>query len=230
MMVKKRAKNKKKTLTRMPRPGMFLDPYNATYTLQHKFRFGYTPATSALVTYTITPAKLCSLWCIGTVVNTTGIAVFETVRLIKVKLYATPPQNGTLSTVSITADAGALGIEGANKMVSHTSMGMTDPAVCTFVPEPKSQVAQWQTGDTTNGTNQLFSFTIEPGTTNQAFIIDVTVELRPTTNSRTSANTIALTTAVVGAFYYLALDNKAGNNASVSSNWVPIPGILPTTL
>jgi len=108
-------------------------------------------------------------------------------------------------------------------------MGMTEPAYAALTPGRDAQSGQWQSGQVNVGNVNLFQITADGnGTTNQSFILDIMVVLRMTNDARTSNNNVAVTgPATVGGFYYLALDNNAGANLAVSSDWKP-DGINPT--
>lgn len=203
--------------------------YMPTHTMVKKFRFRYTAASGAAASFLITPAKLCSLWCIA---NTTTnlIQIWESCRMIKAKLWATPPQNGTTTACSLIFSGGLTGFVGPNKKRSADTMGMSVPAVVTLRPDKNSYTDLWQSGDVTVGTSQYFTVEIDPnGVTNQTFILDIVVALRQTTDSRTSGNNVAITgPATVGGFYYLALDNNAGATGAIGSVWKPDPASLPT--
>jgi len=219
-----RGANGRQSLFNVPMPGH----YNPTFTMVHKYRFRYTPASGAAASYLITPAKLCSLWTIAT--STTQVTqIFESVRILKVKMWGTPPQNGTTTSCSINFAGGTLGFQGPNKKISADTMGMSSPAYISLTPDKDSYPDLWQIGDVSISTTQYFTIYIDPnGVSNQTYIIDITCALRQTTDGRTSGNNIAITgPAVVGGFYYLALDNNAGATGSTSSVWKPDPASLP---
>ncbi len=221
----KQRRGDNQTLPLTPMPGH----YNPTHTLRKAFRFRYTAATGAAASFIITPAKLCSLWTIAT--TTTQLTqIFESVRLRRIRMWATPPQNGTTTSCSINLAGGSFGFQGPNKKQSADTMGMSVPGYISIKPDKDSYPDLWQTGDVTISTTQIFTIYIDPnGVTNQTFIIDVDLELRQTTDGRTSGQNIAITgPAVIGGFYYSALDNNAGATGATSSVWKPDPASLPT--
>lgn len=211
----------------VPMPGN----YNPTVTIVKKFRFRYTPSTGAAASFLITPAKICSLWTIATL-TTQVTQIFEACRIVKIKMWGTPPQNGTTTSCSINFSGGTLGFQGPNKKISADTMGMSTPAYLSIRPDKDSYPDLWQSGDVTISTTQYFTIYIDPnGVSNQTFIIDIITELRQTTDARTSGNNVTITgPASVGGFYYLALDNNAGATGAISSNWKPDPASLPTIL
>lgn len=112
---------------------------------------------------------------------------------------------------------------------------MTEGAVLVSKPPKKSQASQWQ-GCTTGASNLWFTLqfsALNAGPNGIIITIDIDCSLRCTSDSRTSANTIALTTATVSDFYYMALDNVAPGG-SVGNVLVPdrslnttVQGVIP---
>jgi hypothetical protein len=139
-----------------------------------------------------------------------------------VDLWGSPPQNGGTVNVSVVYDSSVLGIQGNNKVLADTSMGMTKPAHVRLVPQPNEQAAQWQFGNT-NSPSNLFKLNIDNNNVaNQQFICDIVCDLRITSDARTANNNVTITgPATVGELYYLPLDSNAGANGSVGSTWSP---------
>jgi len=203
-------------------------PYTPTTTVSRKFRF-YANITGGgvVTTYIINAPKLCALQSFA-VTTTSLVQMYETVKVKSIKVWGSPPQNGLACSCRIEFAGAGYGIQGANRSVSDYSMGMTKPAYCKLTPDPTSQAAQWQNGGTGNNDN-LFSITINPqGLNTVAFIIDVSLELRISTDQRTTLNTTTITgPAVASGIYYLALDNNCSGTLSVSNNLTPDES-LPT--
>jgi hypothetical protein len=228
----RRRKNKKNNGTSMvKRSGVPMPPpYTPTSSISRKFRF-YANITGggAVTTYIINAPKLCALQSFA-LTTTSLVQMFETVRVRSIKIWGSPPQNGLACSCRVEFSGAALGIQGDNRSVSDYSMGMTKPAFVKCRPSPSSQASQWQTGVTTN-TSNLFSITLNPQSLNTvAFIIDISVDLRVSTDQRTTLNVTTVTgPATVSGIYYLALDNNCSAALSTSNNLTPDES-LPTII
>jgi len=189
--------------------------YIPTTTVSRKFRFfanGSNFATpNAAATFAITPARLGALQGIATAANTL-IMLYETVKVKRVEVWASPPQSGGVVSVSVIFSAPNLGVQGSALGKSDYSMGMSKPAYVSAKPSRTSQAAQWQTCQTNTGNATLFEIYLNPnGITGQAFIIDITLTLRMTTDARTANNSVTTSGALTtGGFYNSFLDNNAG--------------------
>lgn len=201
---------------------------NAVHT--RTYRFGYTPNTGALAEHVITATKLCALESIATT-TTNLVMLYEQVKVHSIKLWGTPPQNGTSLSVGINFNSLTAGNQGNNRQVSDTSMGMTKPAFCMIRPGPNDAAGLWQPGINSGlGALALFSTTIDPnGQANVTFLIDIHVSFRATPDPRVAGqNHTVVGPAVAGGYYYMALDNNSGATGSVGNNWTPFPRSLPT--
>jgi len=199
-------------------------PFNSSLTLTKKFRFS-NGANAGI--YTITPAKLGALIVMGTVTNTTAVQFFDAVKLLSVEVWAASNSTTVPQTIGINYAGSIAGISGSQYSRSDTSMGMTRNAHVKLAPPALSQAAQWQPCDTTGGgiaTNTLFKVSLP-----NYSIIDVTIDASVPAVARASANTVTLTTSILGVIYYLALDNSAGGTGSGSSDLIPADTSLPTT-
>ncbi len=202
-------------------------PYSPTTVVSRVFRFSILSASGG--TFTLTPCKLCAVQGIGTGVNSV-IQLYESVRVRYVEIWASPPQNGSVVSCTVSYPGSALGISGPNYTKSDYSMGMTKSAHVKLRPSKTSQASQWQSGSTSLGTNTLFQITLSnpSGTANQAYVVDVALTLRMTTDARTTNNSVTTVSAgTAGGFYNLALDNPAGGTGSVGNLLVP-DAVLPT--
>jgi hypothetical protein len=205
-------------------------PYQANTRVKKMFRFqyGFNPA-GGQNSFLITPAKMGFL---NTVAATTtlGVALYEYVRCKRIRIYASPTVDGSIVDISVTWNAASLGIQGDDVTLSAQTFGMTDGAYLDVRPPPGSQSAQWQ-GCTTGQSSLWFTLnffsTVSSGPV-VPITIDLDLELQCTTDTRTSANTIALTTATVSNFYYMALDNVAPGG-SVANLLIP-DRVLNTTV
>jgi hypothetical protein len=200
--------------------------FQANLVIRKKFRFLNTAsaATSATV-YTITSPKVCGLMSIGTVTNSTVVQLFEAVRLLKVTVWSAVNQtSGSFVPVSVAVafPGVALGIAGADILHSDMSVGATRIARVCARPEPSSQAAQWQSGQT--GITSTW-FTINGG---YGTVIDLDIEAAVTSDLRTTANSSAVAAAAVGAIYYMALDNAYSGAGSVGSALAPTAELITT--
>lgn len=201
-------------------------PYNAVKASTRKYRFiasddtykdGISPAI-------ITSAKLCALEVITTVVNTTGTQLFESVRVKSIKIWAWARMSGgTITPVScsVTAEGAALGALGNHKTLSDSTQSTEIPAYVNFVFDDTFQAGQWQTGDTSLGSNSLFTLVVPVGA-----VIDIVLDVKATRNIRTTANTVTLSgLAALTDYFYLSLDNTAGGTGSVGGLLKPDPSL-----
>jgi len=195
------------TLSTIPRPPKYMA--NTYVNKKWRYQYSFIPANGNK-TFNITPSKFGFL---NTVAATTvlGVGLYEQVMIKRISLFATPPVDGSVIDIGVIWNSAALGIQGDDILHSAQSYGMTEGAVVVSKPPKKSQASQWQ-GCTTGATNLWFTLqfsTLNAGVGGIIITIDIDCSLRCTSDTRTSANTIALTTATVSDFYYMALDNVA---------------------
>jgi len=206
----------------------FPKPYTANLTGTKRFRFVESAAGAA--TYNITPAKLGALCCIGTSATTVN-GLFDQVRVRSVSVWAATPSTASVTpqAVSVTFQGIAAGVQGESKTFSDYSMGMTHNAHVKAVPPVTSQAGQWQNCNSNNTTAQTGIFEIITPTASTC-VVDVVLDWKTTTTARPSANsTVTVTTALVGSYYYLALDNPAGGTGSSASNLIPDQSLVTTS-
>jgi len=205
----------------------FPRPYNANLSGVKRFRFVESAAGAA--TYNITPAKLGALCSVGTS-GTTIVGLFDTIRIISVEAWA-PSPNMAASTpqpISITFQGIAPGVQGESRTKSDYSMGMTHNAHVKLVPPVNSQAGHWQNTNVNNTTAQTGIFEIISPVTTQ-IIVDVVIAWKATTTSRPNANSaVTVASAVLGSYYYMALDNAAGGTGSVGNVLVPDQSLVTT--
>jgi len=195
--------------------------YDSNAYVSKTFRF----FCSAAGFYTITPAKLGALIVVGTVVNTSATLLFDAVKIRKVEIWAGQISVGGASTVSCSWSGSIAGLMGNQRVDSDTSIGADRVAYVCSKPPKLSQAAQWQQTDNSGiGTNTIFQLNLVAGA-----IVDLHLNLRMTFGTRTSANTVALTTVVLTQLYYLALDNPCGTTGSQSSSIRPDSSLITTT-
>jgi len=243
-MPKKNKKGVKK-----PRTSNSLQTYNATLfgiapwappdyspetVVKRMFRFTrlFNPSSARQIDI-ITPAKLCALQAICTVLNTTAVPFYDWVKVRRVELMCSASTGGSIIGVNVLwpgATAGTFGSGGGR--ASQTS-GTTVGAKACSKPDRLSQAAQFQPGDTVAGANQVFSLTYGASTNDAdntlvTLTCDVYVTFRMPVQNRVTNNTVPVTVATLGGFYYLPLDNKAGGTGAVGENWTPDPTVIQT--
>jgi len=195
-------------------------PYVSNLVVHKTFRFIATAAAA----YPISPSQLCSLMVIGTTTNTSATMLFERVRLRCVEMWAAPATAslGTPVQISVAFSGTGGGTQGNDVIHSDTSIGLTRVAHVRAKPPIGTQTAQWSNGDTVGtGINTLFTVVVTVGT-----VIDVTVDLACTNDTRVANNTVVLTTVALSQLYYLALNNSAGAGASTMA---PDASLITTT-
>jgi hypothetical protein len=200
--------------------------FQANLVIRKKFRFlNKNSGASSGTVYTITSPKVCGLMSVGTVTNSTVVQLFEAVRLLKVTVWSAVNQtSGAFVPVSVAVafPGVALGVAGADILHSDMSVGATRIARVCAKPESSSQASQWQSGQT--GITSTW-FTINAG---YGSVIDLDIEGAVTSDSRTTANSATVTTAAVGAIYYMALDNAFSGAGSVGSDLIPTAELVTT--
>lgn len=214
---------------RVPRPPQYFA--NTIVSRVFRFQRSFTAGFTSPDVTTLTASKLCALQVIGTVVNTTAVQLYESVRIRKIEMWISPPSTGNIVTGSIMFPGTAAGIQGPNRERSDQTIGMTVPAYISLSPGKNSQAADWQPGATNTGTNTFFLITVGSVDAASTFTvtIDVHLALRMTSDARTTNNSVTLGTVALGAFYNLALDNPAGATGSVGNLWIPDRSLVTTT-
>jgi len=225
--------------TSMPRLPIYecVPQYRPTSIVRRVFRFiNQHTGDEGLQTYQISPAKVCALQVIGSVVNSQVVQIYESARIRKIRIWVSPATDGNIGTARIEFAGTIGGIIGPNRSTSTQSVGVSNPGFLQIKPDPASQAAQWFNGDVTATVAQSEWFRVvinasggTSGTIN-IYTLDLDVELRMTTDARlAAASGVTVTTAAVGAFYNLALDNNAGGTLSSSNNWSPSQSLITTT-
>lgn len=211
-------------------------PCPPTYTnntrVRRFFRFQYLyTATSSLVTFNISPAKIGCLQVIGTGA-TTAVGLYEYGRISFIKMWASPPTDGTVVNISLVCNSGTTGTFGNDITRSAQTIGMTEPAFCLIRPKSNSQSGQFQSLATTNNVT-WFTMTVNgtnPGVASTSVVtMDVALDLYMSNDSRTTGNQVVLTSSAAGSIFYLALDNPGGASLSGSSLWIPDRGLVTTS-
>jgi len=211
-------------------------PCPPTYTnntrVKRFFRYQYLyTATSSLTTFNISPAKIGCLQVIGTGA-TTAVGLYEYGRIMTMKMWASPPTDGTVVNISLVCNSGTTGTFGNDITRSAQTIGMTEPAALIIRPKSNSQSGQFQSLSTTNNVT-WFTMNVagtNPGVASTSVVtIDIFLDLYMSNDSRTSGNQVVLTSSAAGSIYYLALDNPGGASLSGSSLWIPDRGLVTTS-
>lgn len=207
-----------------------LPPYRNNVSCPGKiFRFIDTGAAATAHTYQISSSKLASLVTITTTLNTTVTQIFDAVRLRRVRIWQPALQTatvgagtGTPASCTVSLNGGSVGTSGDIHSVSDQAIGSAGVAFVEIRPKVNTQAAQWQPAATNAGTSVLLTIQCY-----NSAIIEVKVDLVTTNVPRSTNNTIAVTSATLTSFNYMALDNAAGGNLSATNALVPDQS-LPT--
>jgi len=169
----------------------------------HRYRY---VATGAAIAVNITGASLMlAAGCVGSVVNTTVVSLYTSVRLKRIEIWSPPPLAGASScTVQYLTTDGV----GAAVEHSDTSVSPAYPAHLVSRPPSRDLSSFWQSPATTN--NNMFAISCAAGS-----LIDVDLEL--ILNDGNSILALAVAAAAVGQIYYLALDRAVPSN-----NLIPV--------
>ncbi len=220
--VKSMRKKPRVVSSRVVSPSAVIKPpaYNANVNFTKKFRFF---ASSGATNIPITASQLGALVVIGTS-TTTAVQLFETITIKKVEMWATAnPSSGANPAVSCTFSGTQLGTQGDSITHSDMSIGNSYPAHVKAVPLPFSRAALPLATLTNVGNQTVFvlNFTMNA-------VIDVVLDVKVTNDTRSSLNSVTLTTAVLGQIYYLALNNACGGTGGANSI-TPDANLITTT-
>jgi hypothetical protein len=167
----------------------------------HKFRF----VATAQGTATVTGIKLGGVvGASGTTAATQLCTTADSVRIKSIEMWAPPPTQGSVSTVSVVWNQASAGVVNFSTIEhSDTSNSVAVPAHVKSHPPKDTLAAFWQ--PTSTGVT-LCTLVTPPGT-----IIDVDLDIIMS-DSAAATQTYTAATIVSGVMYYLALDGFAGNN------------------
>lgn len=204
-------------------------PYQSNVVLhKKKFRFVDTLSSAAPHTFTISASKLCALVSMCTVVNSTVVQWFETVRVHYVEVWGNPQSSASgvnytsITTVGVNYDGVNTGA-GSDNQMTDTALGSNGIAHVKLRPKKATQADQWQSGQTNVGTGVLFTITCAAQS-----LIEVCVSLATTANARSTNNSLTIVSGALGVVYYMALDNTAGSGLSSSNSLTPDPALNTT--
>jgi len=148
---------------------------------------------------------------IGTVTNSKVNTVFTSVRVRRIRIWPSPSSSGLQQSYVLWY--GNSGNDPDYADVRPIPEGATSTGKLTFIPPERSLASFWN--NTANASTAIFEIN---GGTNSVVYLDI--ELLQSAYFATLQQ--AVTTAVVGTMYYLALDGA-------SSNTMPPIAALPTT-
>jgi hypothetical protein len=227
---KKKKKSRNKGNVVLPR---WVPPtYEANYKIvasRRRFQYAFNPSSGSNV-FTFNQAKFGAT-CVVAATTVLGIFLFEQFKVKKVELYISPPADGSIIDCSVNFSGQAAGAQGDDKTWSAQTFGMTRGAYLCAKPSKMSQSSQWQPCNSNSIVNfmtvSVYS-TNAASTTPIACTMDVTIAYKLTNDNRTTNNSLSLTTASVGAMYYLALDNVASGAGASANLWVPDRSLVTT--
>lgn len=199
--MKSNRKKIKKQTTRKSVPHFMQPPeYNNNTIVSRVFRFQYIHTNNGTQTsFVITPAKLGALQVLGTTTNTSATQLYEAIRVRKIEMWSSPPVDGSIVDISLAYAGSVLGTQGPNRTASAQTIGMTRPAYLSLSPGRTTQAAQWQSTSTSTGVQNFFTIFVNgTGTSGTVTVtLDLHCALRMTQDSRTTSNTVALTTVAL---------------------------------
>ncbi len=200
-------------------------PYCPNIVVNHTFHFQWL-ITNAVQRTTISSSQLCALFSMGTVVNSTVTQIFNTVRVRRLEMWGINPTAQDAAVIGLNFAGSTLGVLGDDGLRSDTSSTIY-PAMLDLVPPRKSQASQWQPGSTANGNQTLFEvYGTVTGSGTATAVLRVHCTLKSTPDSRTTNNNLTVASSVLGAIYYMALDNNA---TGAGTNTLKADLLLPTT-
>jgi len=225
--------------TNIPRPPRYV----ANIRFTHRYRFYNSLRNNAgLATYNFSACKLGGLVSFSNVANTSVQQLFEQVQIRSIQLWGCPPDDGSTVFISITANSGGTTSTlqtGDDKALSDTSMGTNIPAYVYKRFSDSRGRFTFAAGapQVCNTANNTVLFTINVAGTNVDaanashcnVICDIVMEGVLSNDQRNTGNTFSAATVALPNIYYMALDNQAGANLSLSSLWVPDLSLYTTT-
>lgn len=166
---------------------------------------------AALTNSTITFQNLLDAMFIATSA-TTGVTLFDAVRVRRVSLWARTIESTGVTTVNLTFAGPSAGYSGDAKTISDTSMSI-EPAHVSARPDPESGAAMWQ------ATGNVTAFII---TAPALAVVDVQLSYRTIQTNGVAATQNVPVGATAGELYYRGLDGLA----IASTQYTPQGGVL----
>jgi hypothetical protein len=182
------------------RPGRSIHPpaIRSNMQVRHKYRF----QCNAQGSYPISSADIlgaCGGIC--TVSNSTIVGFFASFRIRRIEAWAFASTTPTLLPATISINWNGTPDFVSNQEISDTSFSSDYPAYVSCRPPRNTNAAFWQTTSSEN----MFNITIPDNS-----IVDLELDL-VVSDQQDVATFTGLTTATLGAQYYLALDGHASN-------------------
>jgi len=182
--------------------------FKPNLTFNHKFRFNCTAAVSSDITNS---NLMATFGTICTVLNTSGVALAESFKLKRVKIWTPPPTQGSSATCSVEwSTFASAALYNSSMQTSDTSINPSSPAYVSVAPPKGSNASFWQTA----GTTVLFHITAPIGSIIE---IDVLVVLVDDNNDRLGI-TYTSGAATLGNFYYIDLVATSAVAISLTPN------------
>jgi len=187
-------------------------PIQVVPRFSHRYRFRATAAANSLAVSL--QDLLGAVGVVGAVVNSKVNTLSSTVRLRSITVWPSASTSGPDHAYVYWSPTGLAGYVPDELWETAIPDGITVARALRFVPPSGSLASFWLNPDSIPSTTGVFVITAASGS-----IIDVDAELTLPVTGISSQITVA--TAVVGEFYWLALDGAASN--------VLVPLGFPTT-
>jgi len=173
-------------------------PHQSNIRLNHKFRFMALATELSTIT---SQNVLGALGTLGTITNTAVGTCAESFRIKKLSIWSPPASQGAATTISVEW----IGTQQSPSIeVSDSSNSVSRPAHISSAPPKNSNAAFWHTPQI--GNENLFNLSLFANS-----IVDLDVEYILLDDAANKVS-LAVTTAVIGNPYYLALDGPTNNN------------------
>lgn len=168
--------------------------------------------TNAVSTANITAQNLLDIYLIHAANATTGVRLFESIRLKRVRIWAVSITSNVPVTIEMEWISNNLNSGGPSRPMTDTSLGSATPAHLDLVPPAGSTADLWQD----LGSNAiLFSVNLPTNA-----LIDVELDGVIANGNTGTSSQNAIVTGTVGTIYMRGLDGLA----VVASNYTVVPG------
>lgn len=181
--------------------------YDAVTLVRRVFRYRVTTALSGCILnesqMIAIPGGVC------TVANTTLLTATQCIKLHRIRMWGPSPASGAVSTVALQwmgSTAVASNMFGVNKIVSDTSVNISDTPVVDAAPPPGSRQSFWLGADN-SGTDPYLSFESAP----VGSIIDFDLEFAFGMDPTVTAVAYGIGTGVQSVWYWPILHATAGS-------------------
>jgi len=166
---------------------------------RHKYRFVSTAGVGAA---SITVGTIFgAIGTVGTVANSTVTTICSSFRIRKVDIYESAQSVATVSSELLWASP--VSVNSSDVAWSNATIPYDRPSRISAAP-PKGTLASFWWNSSATSTTPLFSLTCAIGS-----IVDV--EIEATLSNALTGVTISVSTAVLGALYFLYLDGNTSH-------------------